>query len=234
MLGSLDSLLAATVLFVASHLLLSSAGLRASLVKQLGDQGFRVLYSAVALVTFLWMIFAYGDAAVIPVWYPPLWSAWIPILVMPVSLFLIVAGATTPSPTMMGGEARLDGAAPGNPMPGILRITRHPVMCGITLWALAHLAANGTGADIILMGGVAALAVVGMRHIDQRREAALGSAWGPIAMTTSLVPFAAIASGRTSMDWPGIGWWRPALALAIYVVLIWLHEPLMGVPVWPA
>ena len=73
-----------------------------------------------------------------------------------------------------------------------------------------------------------------MRHIDRRREDGLGSAWGPMKLTTSALPFAALASRRTSMDWKGLGWWRPALGLAAYIVFLGGHLHIFGVSPFPA
>ena len=39
--------------------------------------------------------------------------------------------------------------------------------------------------------------------------------------------------GRTTMDWKGIGWWRPAAALVLYAVLLHLHPRLFGVSALP-
>ncbi len=64
-----------------------------------------------------------------------------------------------------------------------------------------------------------------------RREASLGAAWGPVKLTTGVVPFAAIANGRAELDWKGIGWWRPAGALALYAALMHAHAWIVGVPV---
>ena len=122
------------------------------------------------------------------------------------------------------------GRRPGRPA-GILSVTRHPFLWGTGLWALAHLAVNGDAASILLMAGIALLSFGGMWHIDRRRAAALGSAWGPVALTTSVIPFAAILDKRTRLDGAGIGWWRPALGLLLYAVLLLSHGWLLGVPV---
>ena len=63
-----------------------------------------------------------------------------------------------------------------------------------------------------------------------RREASLGAAWGPVKLTTGVVPFAAIANGRAKLDWKGIGWWRPVGALALYAALMHAHAWIVGVP----
>jgi uncharacterized membrane protein len=155
----------------------------------------------------------------------------VPILVMPVAIFLVLAGITTTNPTMVGGEQRIAGSGPARTAPGIISVTRHPFLWGTTLWAVSHLAANGTAAEVIVMCGILVLSLGGMAHIDQRREAAWGRDWGPIKLTTSVIPFGAILSGRCKLDWAGIGWWRPAGALVLYAALMHAHAWIIGVPV---
>jgi uncharacterized membrane protein len=231
MTGTLDMLFLATVAFVGSHFLLSSQPVREPLVGWLGRQGFMLIYSLVAVGTFLWMLLAYGAAPVMPVWFPPLAFYWIPVVLVLVAAILVVSGLTTRSPTAVGGDEQEFG--PEDPAPGILRITRHPVLCGTTLWSLGHLASNGNLADIVLFGGILVLSVGGMAHIDQKREQQLGAAWGPIALTTSVIPFAAILSGRTSFDWAGIGFWRPLAGVALYMALLLLHPWMFGASALP-
>lgn len=227
----LDALIAATATFVATHILLASAPLRTPLAARLGERGFMLLYSAVALATFVWMISAWRDAPFIGLWPGGGGLAWVPVAVMPVALLLAVCAFTTASPTLPAGSEAM--ISPQNPAPGIFRVTRHPFLWSVVLWAGAHVVARGDLAGIVMMGGLAALAVAGMFHIDRKKEARLGAAWGPILMTTSILPFKALAEGRTRMDWAGIGWWRPLVALALYVILIWLHPYAIGVPAWP-
>lgn len=228
MLGSLNALLAATVVFVGGHFLLSSQPLRDPAVKWLGPQGFVTVYSLAATGALLWMAAAYAEAPVLPVWTPPPVLGWVPVVLMPFAAILVVASLTTRSPTLVGGEKY--GAGPADPAPGILRITRHPFLWGASLWAVGHLAVNGDAASIILFGGILVLSVGGMRHIDQRRERSLGAAWGPIVLTTSVVPFQALLARRTRFDWKGIGVWRPIAGLALYAALLHLHPLLFGVP----
>lgn len=228
----MNQMFLATLAFVGSHFLLSSAALRTPLQEQLGAAGFRILYSLVAAATLAWVVISYGNAPYLEVWQPPFFLYHLPLIIMPVSVFLVVAGVTTRSATAVGGDA-LDESDPKVPNSGILRVTRHPFLWGTALWALAHLLVNGDAATMILMGGILLLSLGGMWHIDKRREQSMGPAWGPIQMTTSVIPFAALLAGRTSMDWAGIGWWRPLLALAVFIALFLLHASVIGVSPLP-
>ena len=55
----------------------------------------------------------------------------------------------------------------------------------------------------------------------------------PEADIAPSMPFQVILQGRTKLDLAGIGWWRPALGLAIYAVLLAVHEWIIGVPILP-
>lgn len=232
MLGTTNALIAATALFVGGHFLLSSAALRGALIARLGDNMFRGLYSLVMLGSFTWMLFAYGSAPYAGLWVTPIGLYWLPVIVMPFAAILIVASLTTPNPTMVGGE-RLLADGTGSPAVGIFSITRHPMLWGTGLWAVSHLMVNGDLSSLILTGGIAVLSFAGMVHIDSRREAALGAAWGPMKLTTSRLPFGAVLAGRAKVDWHGIGWWRPLLGLALYLGLMHIHIYAFGVSPLP-
>jgi uncharacterized membrane protein len=60
------------------------------------------------------------------------------------------------------------------PVYGITRVTRHPRLCGITLWGIAHLLVNGNLAALIMFGALLVTAVNGMVSIDRKRRRALG------------------------------------------------------------
>lgn len=230
MTGGLDILFAATVAFVGGHFLLSSAPVRATLVRQFGEKIFLTYYSVVMTALFVWTLFAYGDAPEEILWDSIPLLAWVPVVVMPVALFFAVCGLTTPNPTMAGSDALTAGR---DPTQGIMRITRHPFLTGAALWALAHLLANGDTASLILFGGLLILSVGGMWHIDKKKEAQHGADWGPVLLTTSAVPFLALAQKRATFDWPGIGWWRVAFSVVIYAALLWAHPIIFGIAAWP-
>lgn len=229
MVGGLQALFAATILFVGGHFILSSAAVRPVLVARVGERAFLGLYSVVVLVAFVWIVVAYRGAPIVELWPQVPALRLVVTLVLPFAFILAVAGVTTPSAT--GGAGR--EAAEPPPATGVMRITRHPFLWGATLWAACHVLVNGDAAGVILFGGMLVLSLGGMWHIDRKRERQYGSAWGPIALTTSVIPFAAIASGRSQMDWDGIGWWRPSIGIVIYFALQYAHGWIFGVSALP-
>lgn len=216
----------ATVFLLASHFGLSSTGLRPWLVQRLGVGVYLGGYSLIALGAFAWLISAYNRADMIPLWSASALQPWVPLLIMPIALLLLVGGLTTPNPTI-AGKAFIDNRI--DPPVGILCITRHPTMWAFALWAISHLVANGDLASLLLFGTIATLALIGTALIDARYQQRLGAVWDTFAAQTSNLPFGAIVTGRQQLDLAGIGWWRPALALGLYLVLLMLHPWLFGV-----
>ena len=201
-----------------------------ALVGKLGETRFLTAYSALMVIIFVWMILAYINAPIDIVWRTPPALLWLPAVTMPIAVFLIVCGLSTPSPTLAG--TKLDEPGPDLTR-GIMRVTRHPFLNGMSLWALVHLIVNGDSRSVILFAGMLILSAGGMWHIDKRREFHYGADWGPVMLTTSAVPFGALLTRRTTMDWAGIGWWRVLLSIAIYLALVAAHPFVMGAPAWP-
>jgi uncharacterized membrane protein len=221
-------LFAAATLLLATHYGISSTPLRDWLVGRIGERPYLVLYSLVALGALVWLIFAYRRAPYIELWTAPGWSAWLPLVVMPFALLLLVCGVSTMNPTAVGSPDTLDQAEPAR---GILRVTRHPFMWGVALWALTHIVPNGDAAAVVLFGTFAALALLGTLLIDHKFRARRGPQWQRFAAMTSNLPFAAILTGRQHLVLAEIGWQRGGIALALYVVLLVLHPWLFGLSV---
>jgi uncharacterized membrane protein len=228
MAGTLASLIAAGLAFHGSHIVLSSTRLRGNLREQLGESGYLALYSVMALATFAWFITAYAHAPIIPLWPFIPGLALVPLAVMPVAAILVIAGYTTPNPTSVGMERR---AGADDPAPGIMRVTRHPVLWGIGLWALAHVPPNGDVASLLFFGSLAGLALGGTILIDRKKRLALGTNWSRLAEVTSSVPFLAILAGRTRLRLHEIGLLRIVAGLLLYAVLFYAHKLLTGLPV---
>lgn len=223
--GTLSALVVAMTGFVGGHFLLSWPPVRSRIVGALGERPFQGVYSLVSVVLLVWAIAAYRAAPFVGLWDLGPAGRVVAMVLVPFALVLAVIGLTTPNPTSVGGE-RLDDAS--RAARGIVTITRHPFLCGVTLWAIAHLAASGDAASTVLFAGMLILAVGGMAAIDHKRALRMGDAWRAIAAKTSVVPFAATAAGRVRVDWKGIGWWRPALGVAVYLILLFGHGWLFG------
>jgi uncharacterized membrane protein len=211
-------LVVATVAFLATHFL-TSTPLRPVLVNALGEWPYRGVYSTIALVTLVWMAWAYAGAP-----REQLWTGFrvIAVVVMPLAFLLIACGYSR-NPTMVGADKLLKSA---NPARGIIRVTRHPIMWGVMLWAAVHILASGDLKSVIFFGGFLLLAVVGTLSMDARKRA--NPDWARFAAVTSHVPFVAIAQGRNHFDWREIGWVRPAIGLAVFALFFLAHSWLFG------
>jgi uncharacterized membrane protein len=227
MTGTIEALFLAVVAFVGGHFLLGLPGIRAMLVDWIGENPFRGLFSVVSAASFTWMLLAFDAAPRIEIWPRAEWTLWLPNLVMPISLILLVCGNTGTNPTAVGQERVLrDDPKVAR---GIITVTRHPTLWAIGAWSLSHLVVNGDTAAVLLFGGLAVLSFGGMSAIDAKKRATLGAAWGPFELTTSIIPFLAIAQGRTRLDWPGIGFPRLLGGLVLWVILWFAHPFIIGV-----
>lgn len=230
MTGTLGASILATVLFVVAHLILSSLPVRTRLIAVLGETGFRAGYSVQALALLAWVVAAYAEAPVVPVWAPPIGFQHLSLTIMPIALFLLVAGLSTRNPTAVGTDTAASVAA--GPV-GVFRLTRHPVMWGAALWGLSHLLGNGDAAGMILFAGLTILALVGAGHSDARRLATLGEPWAAYRAQTSFFPLIGIVRRRTGFRFDEIGWVRLFASLALYFILLAAHPWLFGVSPLP-
>jgi uncharacterized membrane protein len=206
-------LVAATAAFLATHFV-ASTPLRAALANAMGEWPYRGLYSLVAFLTLGWMIWAYAGAPREQLWVG---SREVAYVVMPIAFVLIVCGYWR-NPTMVGADRLLKSEEPAR---GIIRITRHPIMWGVMLWAAAHIIARGDAKALVLFGGLLVLALVGTISMDARKRA--NPDWPRFAAVTSHIPFVAIAQRRNRIAWREIGWLRPALGLAAFFVVLVFH-----------
>lgn len=215
----MTALVLATAAFLITHFV-TSTPLRAKLVVAMGEWPYRGVYSAVAFITLGWMIYAYSHTE-----REVLWSGLreLPVIVMPFALILIACGYFR-NPTMVGAEGLLRSEDPAR---GMIRVTRHPIMWGVMLWAGAHVLALGELRALIFFGSFLLLAGIGTVSMDRRKRA--NPDWGRFAAATSHIPFVAIAQGRNRLDLREIGWKRPLIGLAVFFFLLWIHPWLFGV-----
>ena len=97
----------------------------------------------------------------------------------------------------------------------------------------SHTVPNGNLAHAVLFGSFAGFALLGMAAIDRRKRRQMGEReWAALAAGTSFWPGAALLSGR----------WRPsggpsparlAAGLLLWLLLLLLHRPVIGVSPLP-
>ena len=156
-----------------------------------GEKTYKGIYTLASLAGFALIVWGYGLARHNPVvlWSPPRGMNHLAALLMLAS-FVLPDAADVPRNAI---KAKL----------------HHPMVLGVKLWAVAHLLANGTLADVVLFGAFLVWAVFDFRAARQRDRAgnvqyAAGTAKGTaIAVVVGLVAYAVFA--------------------------VWLHGLLMGV-----
>ena len=212
-----------SVLFAVTHLVLSRDPIREGLVKKIGQWPFRGLYSLISFVTL-------GPAAVLwwqnrhlgPVlWELPFWPERIIAgLLVLFAIFLFFQLLATPSPASMmpaKNEAR-----------GVLRITRHPMNMGISMWALAHLLANGTVGDVAFFGSFVVVGVIGPYHMDARLKKIRGEDFIEFCRQTSVMPFSAILGRRNRLAVDELSLPLALIAVVAFAALTFFHSRLFG------
>lgn len=146
-------LIAGLVIFFAVHSVsIFNEPWRDSMVEKLGEWPWKGVYSLVAIIGFVLIVWGYSLARVDPVilYSPPTWLRHVSILIL-VPVFPLLLASYLPG--------------------RIQAMTRHPMLVAIKLWALAHLLANGMLADVILFGSFLVWAVIdriSMKHRTQR------------------------------------------------------------------
>jgi uncharacterized membrane protein len=228
--GSITTVAVAAILFTGLHFLMSGP-LRRPMQGIFGP-GRAGVYSLIIAVPFAWMVWAYGHAPYVELWGEPVWARHLQLPLTLIAITLLVLGLISPNPTLSTvGEGALRKIEEPR---GVIAITRQPFNMGAALWALGHLLVNGDTASVWLFGSVLVLAIGGALHIDARKRQSGDPDWAEFERRTSLVPFAAILAGKAKFRFEALDWLRLCAALATWVILLFLHQPLIGVSPFPS
>lgn len=230
MVADFLSLILSTLAFSAGHFLMSSGAIRRPVAGAIGDGPFRALYSVLMIAALAWMIGAYNAAPYQLVWDVGLFGPPVILIVMYFATFFFLCSVTTRNPTLVGMDALHHEVAPGK---GIYSIVRHPMLAAFALWAGAHLFVRGDIAAILFFGGFWVLATFGMVHIDARKRANADDAWRAFEAGTCRTPFKAILQDRRTLVMRDVGWWRVIAATVLYAALLYLHENVFGMNLFP-
>ena len=165
------------VLFLGVHSTrIVADGWRTATIARVGEKPWKGIYSLLSIAGFVLLVIGYGAARQSPVvlFAPPVWTRHLAAL-LTIPAFVLLAAAYVP----------------GN---AIKRAVGHPMMAGVKVWALAHLLANGTLADVLLFGTFLAWAVLGF-IAARRRDRAAGTTYpaGPGSRTAITVVVGLVA-----------------------------------------
>jgi uncharacterized membrane protein len=143
-------LLVGLVVFLGIHSVsIVAPGWRSATIARLGEQPWKGIYSVVSAVGIVLVVVGYGIARRSPVvvYTPPTMLRHLALLVM-LPVFPLFFAAYLPG--------RIKSAA------------KHPMLLSVKLWAVAHLLANGTLADLVLFGGFLVWAVADRISVKRR------------------------------------------------------------------
>jgi uncharacterized membrane protein len=143
------------VLFLGVHSTrIVAEGWRTQMLAKLGPNGWKGLYSVLSIVGFVLIVQGYGAARLEPtvLWGSPTWVRMLASLLTLGAFVLLVATYV--------------------PRNGIKARLRHPMVLAVKVWAIAHLLANNTLADLVLFGSFLLWAVFSFRAARGRDRAA--------------------------------------------------------------
>lgn len=194
--------------------------LRAPMVRLLGAGGFMIAYSLVSAVCMVWMYFAFTD-----VYLPttPLWPgfddvSWAVASVLTLLAMVLLTGSLIGNPALPAPGA--EKLAASREAHGVFAVTRHPMMWGFALWAIAHIIAAPTARTLVVASAVLVLALLGAHLQDRKKLALLGEAWTAWQSKTSYWPSWSALPKAGLVPWFG--------GIAIWLAASWAHSPLGG------
>ena len=224
----MSDLILTIAIFVAVHMLPAIAPLRRGLISVIGKAPYVVGFSMMSLGLLGWVGVAYGEAPYVELWLLPRFLLWLPVLLMPFACIFLVAVFTNPNPLSVALKS--DGFDPARP--GVVGITRHPLLLALLIWSGSHLIINGDMAALLLFGLFTIMSFTGPFSIEARKKQKMGEDdWARLIAPTSFVPFWAIMKGRSGFA--GIGWVTVALGLALYGALLYFHADVIGAVPYP-
>jgi uncharacterized membrane protein len=180
----MNALVLGLIIFLGVHSIrIAAEPRRNALMQRLGEGGYKGLYSLLSALGLGLIIWGYSQARLSPVvlWTPMVWPRHLALLLTLLAFILLAAAYV-----------------PGN---GIKARLHHPMVLGIKSWALAHLLANHTLADLLLFGGFLVWAALSFRAA-RARDRAMGKVYpeGRMAMTVLTVVLGTAA-------WAGFAMW---------------------------
>lgn len=213
--------------FLASHIGLETSRIRSTLVARFGESAFVTLFSLAATVLFA-MLFLYYAAHRFD------GMRGLALGRLPAVRWTLIVSIAA-GITLMGGGLVGYPDSPYNARGhnfrepyGLERVTRHGFFVGNFLLTAPHalLATHLTGT--VLFSSLAVLSVAGARHQDERLLRRGGEAYAQYLAATSILPFAAIISGRQRLVWKELPLKGFLIGLGLAVMLRAVHDQIFA------
>ena len=164
---------------------------RTARIAKTGPGPWKLAFTILSLIGFALIVYGYGQArqATPLLFSPPLWTKHL-AAVLTLPAFILIAAAYVKGTR-------------------IKAYVGHPMILGVKVWAISHLIANGTLADVVLFGSFLGWAVLDY-SASRRRDRGAGIVYPIGSVTRDMI---AVLAG-------GIAW-------VVFGFL--LHGPLIGV-----
>ena len=140
-------LIAGLVIFFGVHIFAGFRAARGRMIQRLGEKTYKAAYALLSLAGFVLIVIGVGKAETVILWEPAEWGRYAAVWFMPFALISLAASFV-----------------PSN----FQRFTAHPMLWGVTLWALLHLLANGDFTGLLLFGTFGLYAVHAMSSQNAR------------------------------------------------------------------
>jgi uncharacterized membrane protein len=211
------------LLFGGTHVGLTARPVRARLVRTLGESGFILVYSLVAIVTFAALVHyvalhLFDDPqSSLLVTIPPVRGGLFALSVVGFSLF-VTAVLVYPRLPMATFRHRITQAR------GVQQVTRHPFFSGIAIWAAAHALLAPSSVLFVFFVGVIILAFVGGMHQDRRLVSEMGEPYRAYVAATSFWPMVAVMTKRQEIRWREQPWFAYGAGIGASLGLYEVHD----------
>ena len=219
-----ERLAVASFAWFAIHEFVAGSELRWWLVRRIGERSFRGLFSLMSVASLWFLVATYRKASFYPLWFMPKPLHWLPLVIMPFALILLVGAFSVPNATAVGAENILERTDAAR---GVLRITRHPFLWAVALWSLVHLLVAGHLAALLFFGALLVTALRGTSNIDEKRRRTHRTEFARYAEMTSNMPFSAVILGRNRLVWTEL-WVPVVISGLLFAVLLYLHQRAFG------
>ena len=192
-------------LFLGLHILTGLHEWRQAALNKLGLLPYRFLFSLATLYA-LWTILKGFELRPFEIWWSvPHWATFAPIVIMPISLFLLICHFNPRSQDTFSSQ---------------------PLGWAIMLWSLSHLMANGESGTTLFFGGFLLYGALAI-HLRERK-AKLGdvaASHGSTIYGSKLIPFTRWPKSMTGKKFTSLF----LITAMVYFALLHIHEIFIGV-----